>query len=462
MYNIEEYYAKVLRREFVSLINRKIYVALDIGSYYVKLVVSEHMNTKHNILCAYSAPVKGMKNGIVTNQVLVTESIQKVVQKAQNFLGFPITSTIVSIPAVYNRLTTIDNREVYSEEQVVTGYDIEQLVNKTVKMVKLPNEEVVNFIPFSFSVDGGFRTTDPREQRGKNLSVTGMVVTSARDHLFDLLRTIESAGLEVVNIFPSFYSQMTASFVESDLRQGALSINLGHDTTTIVSIRGGEVRKLKTIKMGVALLLNDLVQVFHVSLEDANKMMQFYASSVLAETSSIKTCEVVDTEMHEPVKLSEREITEVITDRLREMLTLIKNEFDYFEVSEKTKISISGGLTNLIDFDVLATEVFEQKIEVFIPEYIGARDAVFTIAAGLIELQTHFEKLFEIDSSFAIDSTVRVKQTGGATKLENNYRANDEIESDSVEMQVDVKRQPSFFKRFVGFFQDKDEELIDE
>lgn len=424
---------------------RKIYTAIDIGSDSIKIVTSEYMNTKQNIICAYTLPSKGIQNGVISNTTLVTTVIRQLLDKTQKFLGMPIREVIVSIPSVYNRLTTIDNREVYSEETKITGEKIDQLLEKTVRMVRLPNEIAVNFIPFHFAIDGGFRTDNPREYKGKNMSVTGMVVTISKDILFDYLKCIENAGVTILNIYPSFHAGIKATFLDSDLKRGALYVNFGHDTSTIVSIRGGEIRKLKTIKMGAQLLINDLKQIYKIEYDEAYKILNQYASANISNTTKVKLIELHPSDRDTSLFVSEYDVSEIIQDRLTEMMKLIENELDYFEVNDQTKIAITGGLTNLINFKEVAEEILQREIQISYPPYIGVRDAMYTVAVGLIELQSYFDKL--------LMEPVAKMQTFGVDPVH--------IETHQNEQQFDLQYEDNeqktkkFFKRVMNVFYDK-------
>lgn len=424
---------------------RKIYTAIDIGSDNIKIVTSEYTNTKQNIICAYTLPSKGIQNGVITNTTFVTAVVRQLLDKTQKFLGMPVREVIVSIPSVYNRLTTIDNREVYSDETKITGEKVGQLLEKTVRMVRLPNEIAVNFIPFYFAIDGGFRTDNPREYKGKNMSVTGMVVTISKDVVFDYLKCIENAGVAILNIYPSFHAGIKSTFLDSDLKRGALYVNFGHDTSTIVSVRSGEIRKLKTIKMGAKLLINDLKQIYKIEYDEAYKILNQYASANTNDATKVKLIELHPADRDTPLFVSEYDVSEIIQERLTEMLNVIQNELDYFEVNEQTKIAITGGLTNLVNFQAVAEDVLQREIQISYPQYIGVRDAIYTVAIGLIELQAYFDKLL-------LEPTAKVQQ--GRMEVSEFDVVDHE---NQVELQNDDSEQKSksFLKRVMNVFYDK-------
>lgn len=431
----------------MSFVGRKVYTALDIGSDSIKVVTSEYMNTKQNILCAYTISSKGVQNGVITDQIVVTAEIQQLLGKVQKFLGFPVREVIVSIPAIYNRLTTIDNREVYSEETRITSEKIKTLLDKTIKMVRLPNEIAVNYIPFYFAVDGGFKTDNPRDYKGKNMSVTGMIVTISSEILCDYLKCVEAAGVSIVNVYPSFYAGIKTSLHDSDLKRGSLYINFGHDTSTIVSIRNGEIRKLKTIKMGARLLINDLCHIYKIEYDEAYKILNRYASASTKDASKGETIEIHPSDKSTPILVSEYSVTEIIEERISEMIRLIQNELDYFEVTEQTKIAITGGMTNLIGFKDVTENILQREVQIAIPPYVGVRDATYTVAVGLIELQSHFDKLL-VDATTENNMQLEVNFDGIAPVVET-------LEIDN--MNQETKKTSKFFKRMMSVFYDDKE-----
>lgn len=431
----------------MNFVGRKIYTAIDIGSDSIKIVSSEYMNTKQNIICAYSINSKGVQNGVIKDMPLVTAEIQQLLHKVQKFIGVPVREVIVSIPAIYNRLTTIDNREVYSEETKITGEKVKQLLDKTIRMVRLPSEIVVNYIPFYFAVDGGFRTDNPRDYKGKNMSVTGMVVTISSEILLDYLKCVENAGVSITNVYPSFYAGIKSSLLDSDLKRGALYINFGHDASTIVSIRSGEIRKLKTIKMGARLLINDLKQIYKISYEEAYEVLNKHASASVDDTSQAKIIELHPTDKNEPLFVSEYEVSEIIQERLSEMVSLIQNELDYFEVNEQTKIAVTGGVTNLVNFKDVMENILQREIQISFPQYVGVRDASYTVAVGLIELQSYFDKLL-------LDETYETRKLSA-----ENIRVSDlaALEETTEVVKQDKPKSSGIFKRIVSVFYDSDD-----
>lgn len=434
-------------RLFVSFVGRKVYTAIDIGSDSIKIVTSEYMNTKQNIICAYSLPSKGVQNGIIVDMPLVTAEIQQLLHKVQKFIGFPVREVVVSIPAIYNRLTTIDNREVYSDETRITGDKIKQLLDKTIRLVRLPDEIAVNYIPFYFAIDGGFRTDNPRDYKGKNMSVTGMVVTISSEILCDYLKCVENAGVTVQNVYPSFYAGIKASLLDSDLKRGALYVNFGHDTSTIVSVRGGEIRKLKTIKMGAKLLINDLCQIYKIEYDEAYRILNRHASANTEDTTKAKLIEIHPTDKENSIFVSEFDISEIIQERVTEMIRLIQNELDYFEVTEQTKISVTGGMTNLIHFKDVIENILQREVQIAFPQYVGVRDAMYTVAVGLIELQSHFDKLL-------LDSSTNVPQNRGDEIIEvENQMATEQI----VVSDQNTQKTRGFFKKMANIFYDNKE-----
>ena len=56
---------------------KKIYTGIDLGSYAIKIVVSEYVNGKFQVLASTSVRSKGIKNGLITDIEEASLSLKK-------------------------------------------------------------------------------------------------------------------------------------------------------------------------------------------------------------------------------------------------------------------------------------------------------------------------------------------------------------------------------------------------
>ena len=63
-----------------------------------------------------------------------------------------------------------------------------------------PEREFIDVVPRQFIVDGLDEINDPRGMIGVRLEMEGTLITGSRTLLHNLLRCVEKAGLEIVDI----------------------------------------------------------------------------------------------------------------------------------------------------------------------------------------------------------------------------------------------------------------------
>ncbi|GAA3323138.1 hypothetical protein GCM10020331_045800 [Ectobacillus funiculus] len=85
------------------------------------------------------------------------------------------------------------NREIGSED-VLRVLDAAQVV------AIAPEREILDIVPQQFTVDGLDEIKDPRGMIGVRLEMDGLLITGSKTLLHNLLRCVERAGLEVVDI----------------------------------------------------------------------------------------------------------------------------------------------------------------------------------------------------------------------------------------------------------------------
>ena len=64
-----------------------IYTGIDLGTNSIKIVVSEKVNDKYNVLASVSSPSLGIKNGFVSDTKAACNSIKNAVKQINDSLG---------------------------------------------------------------------------------------------------------------------------------------------------------------------------------------------------------------------------------------------------------------------------------------------------------------------------------------------------------------------------------------
>ena len=76
---------------------KKIYTSIDLGSYGIKMIVSECVQGAFHVLAATNVRSKGIMNGEIVDLESAISSLQKARKNIEEMIGVSIDQAIVSV-----------------------------------------------------------------------------------------------------------------------------------------------------------------------------------------------------------------------------------------------------------------------------------------------------------------------------------------------------------------------------
>ena len=139
--------------------------------------------------------------------------------------------------------------------------------------------------------------------------------------------------------------------------------------------------------------------MYKTKIKDSKKLKERYAlaSTKLANPKEITT---LINKLGEKVEVNQYELTEYVASRMQEILKKAKNQINYLTKKEISYIIITGGLTEIKDFNLLATSIFGNNVTFGNVNIIGVRDNKYSTAIGLIK--NFNDKLNSKDKDYSI------------------------------------------------------------
>jgi len=401
---------------------RRILSSLDIGTNSIKLVVAEIIKDKINVLCAISEESRGIKNGLVENPEDVIYSLNKVIKKGEELLGLKIKKVIASVPEYnLNFIKSIGTNTITNDDYIVTRNDVSRLLKTCVYNKVNDNEELINVIPIEYKLDDKI-TNNPVGLMGKKLKLNSLVITSPKKQVYDFIKVIEKAGLEVVDIMLGSISDYALFENEFIKENNGIIINLGAGKTTISSFYKGILVNETVIHDAGLNIDNDISFMYKTKLKDSKKLKERYA---LASTKLANPKEItkVINKLGEKVSVNQYELSEYVSARLKEILKNAKNKINYLTKKEISYIIITGGLTEIKDFNIIAEEVFGKNVTIGTVNIIGARDNKYSTSIGMIK--NFNNKLNEKNKEYSMFNDEEIDALSQSNKVIN-------VASDSI------------------------------
>ena len=361
---------------------KKIYTAIDIGSDTIKFVVGEYFKNKLNILATYEQKAKGIRKGLIVDPNLAINSIKDGIKEINNNLGIDIKKVIVGVPS-YNAKFMIVTSEIEITGDAITTDDVNNLIKASVYSKVEQDYELITVLPLTFLIDGE-KETKVVGKTGNKLEIKGIMISAPKKNVYSVLSVMEGAGLEVVDITVSAlgdYYEVRNDNLDKNI--GAI-INLGHETTNVSVFSRGKLMNTETIQLGGINVDKDLAYMFNINVFDAREIKEKFASSHKRFIALNDVYEVKNT-AGEVIKLNQIEVTEIVMDRLAELLRLAQKQILLLTKQNISYIVITGGLTEIRAFKNLVYEILGKDVIIYTEDTLGARNNKYITSIGMIK-----------------------------------------------------------------------------
>ncbi len=395
---------------------KEIISSLDIGSATVKLVVGEMYKDELNVLSASEVKSKGIKRGIIVSPEEALISIKEAFNRAEDMLGIKINKVILTVPSYYAEYLVVDGEvEVKSEDGVIGSKDVISVLQSCVYNKVPSNKEFVSITPIEFKLDNDKKTVNPKGSKSKTLGCKAVLSLSPKKNIYSAISLLENIGIEVVDInYGSVADYYEFRNKEIDKKNSAV-INIGDEKTEVSIFKKGILVESEVIDIGGKNIDRDICYIYDISRKDAKNLKEKFALAT-KRNASTSWSEDVLTNKEENIKINQYEISEIIGSRIREILDLSKKQINILTKLEISNIIITGGTTELNDFNLVAEEVFGRELPIFKAKEIGCRHNKYSSALGLIKYY-HSKLSFRDKIAYTVDEEAQ-------DELINNKKSN--------------------------------------
>ena len=364
---------------------KEIISSLDIGSSTMKLVVGEVYNNEVNVLAVSDVKSKGVKKGIIVNTDEAIISLRETFARCENNLGIKINKIILTIPSYYAEfLVTEGSTTITNEEGLVASVDIVRTLQACVYNKVPSNKEFVAVTPIEFKIDNDKKVANPRGMKTEKLKCKAVLSLAPKKNIYTMISLLENIGVTVVDInFGSVGDYHEFKNGTLDKKNTAV-INIGDEKTEVSVFKKGILIETENIDIGGKNIDRDICYIYDISRKKAKNLKENFALASKRNASTSWSEEVI-TNKEETIKINQYEISEIIYSRIKEILNLSKKQINILTKLEISYIIITGGTTELTDFNLVADEVFGRELEVHKVREIGCRHNKYSSSIGLIK-----------------------------------------------------------------------------
>lgn len=358
----------------------QILVGLDIGTTKIFAIVSEVTEDGAlNIIGVGSSPSRGLRKGVVVDIESTVESIKKAVEEAELMAAVQINSVYTGIAG--SHISAENCKGVVAlKKSEVTRDDIQRAVESARTLAVVPHERrILHVLPREFMVDGQEGVREPLGLSGNRLEVNVHVITGAVTSAQNIIKSVNRAGLDVVDIVlqPLASSEAVLGQEERDL--GVAMVDLGGGTTDLAIFLEGSIRHSAVLPIGGQNLTKDLAIGLLTSQTEAEKIKIHHGVARTELVQAHQSVEVPSVGDRPPRTFSRRDIAEILEPRVEEMFELVRREIARagYEGILGAGVVITGGTSLLEGMPDAAEHVLNLPARRGVPTGVGGlRDIV--------------------------------------------------------------------------------------
>lgn len=374
------------------------FAAIDIGTTKICTVVGEVTREEDmRILGVGIAPAAGLSRGMVENIRDATESIKSSVEKAERSSGTRILSAHVGIAG--SHISCLNNRGIVAipdRSRPIMPDDVTRVLDGA-RLVTIPtNREIIHVIPRYYVVDGQDHVTDPVGMHGTRLDVETHIVTGVDTAIQNLVKCVESTGVQVDGLVLEPLAGAEAVLDEEEKEQGVVLADIGGGTTNVALFIEGAVYHTAVLPVGGNHITRDIVvglRAPYQAAEDAKRRWG-HAIPSMVDAREEFTLDAFGAEGNrtEP----RRRLCEIVQARTEEILEMVVAEVKRAVHDDiiSAGIVLTGGTANLSGIDLLAEQVTGWPARVGAPRNLHGLtdqlvDPAYATGVGMLQWAMH-------------------------------------------------------------------------
>jgi cell division protein FtsA len=363
---------------------------LDVGSSKVATVVARKTPGGVEILGTGICPTEGMRKGSVVNVDATVKSITQSVSEAEKMTGLPVTSALVGVSGPLIKSFNSHAAVSVRNEREVTDTDVGRVL-ELAKAVELPaDREILHVLTQEFIVDDMPGIKDPRGMTGIRLDARVHVVTDDLPSTRNLVRCVEKAEINIVDIVLSPLASAEAVLTPEEREVGVALLDFGGGTVDMAVFYDGALRHTFVLALGGGNITADVAVGLRIPAADAESLKIASGCAAIQKVRRDELVELPGVGGRQPRPIRRQYLSEIIEPRAEEIFTLLRKEIlrSGFEEMLGAGIVLTGGGSRLDGLSELGERVFHLPVRRGVPIGIGGRVELvnrgsFATAVGL-------------------------------------------------------------------------------
>ncbi len=251
----------------------RIITGIDIGTHTIRVVITEYTQGAGlpHILGIGKSESRGLRHGYIINLNDAVKSVRLAVEEAEQNAGVKIREAFLSVGGVgLEGMQTTGAAIISRADSEITDSDVDRAHRACEQSLHAPaNKRILHTIPIEYLVDGKKIYGRPAGMKGLKLEAKCLIVTCLDQHLNDLIRAVEEAGIEIIDACAAPIAASFVALTKAQKMAGCVLANIGAETISMVVYEENIPISLEVFPMGSTDITNDIALRLKIPLEEA-------------------------------------------------------------------------------------------------------------------------------------------------------------------------------------------------
>jgi cell division protein FtsA len=228
-----------------------------------------------------------------------------------------------------SHIESFDSRGVIAiSGSEITVEDVGRVL-EAAQAVSIPaNRRILHIEPKSYSVDEQRGIKNPVGMTGIRLEVEAHIVTGHVQHVKNIEKCVDQAGVDIDDIVPATIASSEAVLTKRQKELGVVVIDIGAGCTSVAVFEEGTILYSVSLPIGGESVTNDIAIGLRTSIDTAEKIKIEFGSVLPQEIAEREMIDLSSVSKVDTQTVSKRYMAEIMQARYFEMFSLVKKELE--------------------------------------------------------------------------------------------------------------------------------------
>lgn len=307
----------------------RVLASLDIGSAKIRTVVAvvdaESEGGVPNVIGVGISPSLGMRKGHVIDVEELIHNIISSLEDAERMAGVPINHVFVGMSGAH--IESFDSRGVIAiSGPEITVEDVARVLDAA-QAVSIPaNHRILHIEPKAYAVDEQHGIKNPVGMTGIRLEVEAHIITGHVQHVKNLEKCVDQAGVDIDAIVPATIASSEAVLTKRQKELGVVVIDVGAGCTSLAVFEEGTILHSVCLPIGGESVTNDIAIGLRTSIDTAEKIKIEFGSVLPQEIAEREMIDLSSVSKVDTQTVSKHYMAEIMQARYFEIFSLVKEQ----------------------------------------------------------------------------------------------------------------------------------------